>query len=132
MKKVKTKEGLKLYDGETHIKTMPGRYEPVVDRLTISSKGIRLSKKERLFLEGELIRDDLSNSPERSVQLAAEWIEGAHAVNCVRIRIHCGKFRSGKIRYRVKFELVFSNGEKITCKPPLFKYGTGVQETSLY
>jgi len=132
MKKVKTKQGIKIYDGEKHIKTIPAKYLNVVGRLTFSDDKIRLNNTERLFLEAELIRDGLKDSSDRTEQLAAEQIEGAICTDCVAVTTKKSHWVEKELVYKKRYALIFSNNKRITCGKHLHKYGTGATEFSLY
>lgn len=124
MKKTKTKAGLKIYDLQNnHIKTIPARYETVVHRLAFSGKSKRLSSADRLFLEAELIRDNLKNG-NRQQQIIAERIECAAVEDCKKVNI--------RNEDKQRCELWFSNGERIICSHALFKLGSGEITNSLY
>lgn len=124
MKKVKTKAGLKIYDSQdNHVKTIPAIYGSVIDRLTFSDKKKRLSNQDRLFLEAELIRDELKNG-NRQQQIVVERIHGAIAEDCKQIKI--------RNEEHPRHELWFSNGEKIHCSCALFKFGSGEIINSLH
>lgn len=125
MKYETTKVGVKIYDGDTHIKTAPKKYLKVLERITFPEEGPKfLTNQERLFLEAELIREKLKASLERIHQLAAERLEGAIAVDCFDITVRGDK--------KDRCELLFDNGEIISCSSTLHRYGSGKQINRLY
>jgi len=115
---------LKIYNNqEIHIKTVPIKYESVIDRITFSDKKKRLSNRDRLFLEGELVRDNLK-AGNRIEKLTAERLYGAIADDCKQINI--------RNEEHPRYELWFNNGEKIHCSCALFKFGSGEIINSLH
>ena len=142
----KTKQGLKIYENNKHIKTVPNKYKPVITRITFSDDAKRLNTQDRLFLEAELCRDELKNSWIRTNRLVAEQIIGAIVEDCIRIDLPDGHWErketemiDGKpIRpkphfvHKKRFVLLWSNKVETTCSSSLFKFGSGEIQKKIY
>ena len=127
-----TKQGIKIYENDKHIKTVPKRYKPVITRITFSDDRIRLNNLDRLFLEAELFRDELKNSLTRTEQLAAERLDGATVEDCIQIDLPDGHWEDKRFIHNKRFVLLWSNKVETTCSSNLFKYGSGEVQRKIY
>lgn len=119
----KTSAGLKVYQGGVHIKTVPSKFESVIQDVVFETKAKRLLNEERLLLEGELVKKEIKAMPAPEKYIF-DQIKDATAQDCIWIQTRTGE--------NSRSVMVFTNGVEVKCSKSFLALGSGLTKNQLY
>lgn len=106
---LKTKKGVKVFNGKSHIKTIPVKYIDYIKKIQIDDSKKRLTLKERFLIEHELFLDSIKSTEKYIYELI---------FNSKPVKTYIVHINSGGERYELEYE----NGVRIKIKKDLHLY----------